>query len=303
MTSLRPVDMALPQATSPGAEAEGPLAIIAGGGSLPLAVADAAIRRGRRAVIFAVRGWADPAAVERYPHHWIALVQAGRFQRLAHSEGCRDVVFIGAARRPPFRSLRIDLGTLRLLPAILRSYRGGDNHLLSGVAQGFEDHGFRIVGAHEVAPEILMPEGRIGSRGPAQRDLADIARGLDLLRAIGPFDVGQAAVVADNQVLAVEAAEGTDAMLARIVEQRALGRIPTPKGVGVLVKAPKPGQDRRFDLPAIGPRTVTEAARAGLAGIAVVAGSAIVAEPMEVAAAADKANVFVTGINGEQAQP
>jgi hypothetical protein len=118
-----------------------------------------------------------------------------------------------------------------------------------------------------------------------------------LLHAIGPFDVGQAVVVADNHVLAVEGVEGTDNMLARIAELRERGRVPTPPGVGVLVKAPKPQQDRRIDLPAIGPRTVTEVARAKLAGIAVAAGSAIVAEPAQVAAEADRAGVFVFGVD------
>jgi DUF1009 family protein len=272
-----------------------PLAIIAGGGSLPVAVAQAAQKRGRRVVMFPVRGWADPS-VEAFAHHWIAPVQAGRFQRLARAEGCRDVVFIGSAVRPSFRSLRLDWGTLRLLPAIARSYRGGDDHLLTGVARMFEAQGFHIVGAHEIAPEILIPAGPIGRLEPSARDRADIERGLALLAAIGPFDIGQAAVVAANHVLAVEAAEGTDAMLARIAELRAKGRIPTPPGVGVLVKAPKAGQDLRFDLPAIGPRTVAEVARAGLAGIAVAAGGSIVAEAADTVAAADKAKIFVFGI-------
>ena len=280
-------------------EAERPLAIIAGGGAIPLAVAEAAMRRGRRVVMFAVRGWADPVTIQRYPHHWIALVQAGRFLRLARAEGCRDAVFVGTAVRPSFRSLRIDWTTLRLLPRIVRAYRGGDDHLLSSVARAFEDHGFRVVGAQDVAPEILMPEGAVGSMLPSQQDHSDIARALAFLQATGPFDIGQAAVVAGNQVLAVEAAEGTDAMLARIAELREGGRIPTPAGVGVLVKAPKPAQDRRLDLPAIGPRTVEEVARAGLAGIAVVAGGTIIAEPVAVASAADAAGVFVFGVNDE----
>src|SRR3954447_17648485 len=283
-----------------GAE-EGPLAIIAGGGAIPLAVADAVERRGRRVVMFPVRGWAE-AVIERYPHHWIALVQAGRFYRLARAEGCRDIVFIGTAVRPPLRALRFDWLTLRLLPRILRAYRGGDDHLLTSVARGFEDYGFRVVGAHEVAPEILMPEGPIGNLRPLERDQADIARGLALLEATGPFDMGQAAVIANNHVLAVEATEGTDAMLRRIAELRAKGRIATSLGTGVLVKAPKPQQDRRFDLPAIGPRTVEEASRAGLAGIAVVAGGSIVAEPAAVAAAADGAKLFVVGIDPGQAK-
>jgi UDP-2,3-diacylglucosamine hydrolase len=280
----------------PAPGADGPLAIIAGGGAVPIAVADAVERRGRRVVLFPVRGWADPAAVERFPHHWLPLAKAGLFRRHAQAEGCRDVVFVGTAVRPPLRSLRIDWLTLRLLPRIMRAYRGGDDHLISGVASVFEDYGFRIVGPHEVAPEIVMPEGPIGSLRPSPRDEADIARALALLAATGSFDMGQAAIVADNHVLAIEATEGTDAMLKRVAELRAQGRIAARAGTGVLVKAPKTQQDRRFDLPAIGPRTVEEAARAGLAGIAVVAGGSIVAEPAAVATAANKARIFVVGI-------
>jgi len=278
-------------------DAQGPLAIVAGGGSIPIAVADAVMRRGRRVVLFPVRGWADPAAVERFPHYWVAVGQGGRLARYARAEGCRDMVLVGTALRPALTSLRLDWTTLRLLPEIWRAFRGGDDHLLSGVARIFQDLGFRVVGAHEVAPEILMPRGNIGTLGPGQRDLADIARGLALLRAIGPFDVGQAVVVADNQVLAVEGVDGTDNMLERVAELRERGRVATGKSVGVLIKAPKPTQDRRLDMPAIGPKTVEAAARAGLAGIAVVAESTIVAEPAELARAADAARLFVCGVD------
>jgi len=277
-------------------DAQGPLAIVAGGGSIPIAVAEAVMRRGRRVVLFPVRGWADPAAVERFPHYWVAVGQGGRLARYAHAEGCRDMVLVGTALRPALTSLRLDWTTLRLLPEIWRAFRGGDDHLLSGVARIFQELGFRVVGAHEVAPEILMPRGNIGTFGPEQRDLADIARGLALLRALGPFDVGQAVVVADNQVLAIEAVDGTDNMLERIAELRERGRVATGKGVGVLIKAPKPTQDRRLDMPAIGPKTVEAAARAGLAGIAVLAESTIVAEPAELARAADAAKLFVCGV-------
>jgi DUF1009 family protein len=289
-------EMPVPQTADLKTKDVSPLAMIVGGGTIPRAVADAVMRRGRRVVMFPVRGWADPAAVETYPHHWIALAQAGRLERLLRAEGCRDIAFIGSAVRPPFRSLRIDWGSLRWLARIARSYRGGDNHLLSGLARIFEEAGFRIVGAHDLAPEILLPEGLVGSVAPSNRDRADIGRALALLEATGPFDIGQAAVVAANNVVAIEAAGGTDAMLAHIAELRSRGRIATPPGIGVLVKAPKPAQDRRFDLPAIGPRTVEEAARAGLAGIAVVGGSTIVADPAAVAAAADKAKLFVIGL-------
>jgi DUF1009 family protein len=238
----------------------------------------------------------------RYPHHWVAIAQLGRFSRLARQEGCHDVVFIGTLVRPSLAQLRLDWGTVRALPSIIRAYRGGDDHLLSGVARIFEGLGFHVVGAHEVAPEILMREGSLTTLKPAAGDESDIRRALALLTAIGPFDVGQAVVVAKGHVLAVEAAEGTDQMLKRVAVLREEGRIHVPSGVGVLVKAPKPQQDQRIDLPAIGPSTIELVARAGLAGLAVIAGSAIVAEPEEVARRADAAKVFVVGVSQPQAK-
>ncbi|HUI97755.1 MAG TPA: UDP-2,3-diacylglucosamine diphosphatase LpxI [Xanthobacteraceae bacterium] len=280
---------------SDGASADGPLAIVCGGGSLPLAVADAVRRRGRDVLLFPVRGFAGPE-VERFPCHWVALGQLGRIFRRARAAGCRDVVFIGALVRPSLAQLRFDWMTIRALPRLVRAFRGGDDHLLAGVARVFEDEGFRLVGAHEVAPDLLLPEGVLGRRHPAERDRGDIAHALALLAATGPFDVGQAAVVADRHVLAIEAAEGTDRMLERITALRQEGRIRAGAGIGVLVKAPKPGQDRRFDLPSIGPPTVTGVARAGLAGLAAVAGATVVAEPEEVARRAEAEGVFVVGL-------
>ncbi len=274
------------------------LAIVCGGGSLPFALADAAIKRGRRVVLFALRGFADPHRVAAYRHHWASMGQFGRFMRLAADEGCRDVTFIGSVARPSLWQIRADWRVLRLMPELIRLYRGGDNHLLSGIGRQFERHGFRVIGPQEVAPELLMPHGRLGTREPNERHRADIARGLAFLAAMSPFDVGQAVVVADNQVLAVEGPEGTDQALARVAELRARGRIRTAPGCGVLVKAAKLGQDRRLDLPTVGPTTVEGAAAAGLGGVAVVAGSSIVAEPDRMAAAADQHGIFVVGIDG-----
>jgi DUF1009 family protein len=276
-----------------------PLAIICGGGSFPGAVAEAVTRRGRKPVMFGVRGWADPTVVERYTHHWIAIGQGGRFFRLARAEHCREVVFIGTLLRPPLTQIRLDWHTIRLMPRIARTFRGGDDRLLSGIARLFEEGGVKVIGLDEVAPEIIVPAGKLGRCEPSPRDRADITRALEVIAALGPFDVGQAVVVADGHVLAVEGAEGTDNLLARIAQLRAEGRLTKPEGVGVLVKAPKPGQDRRFDLPAIGPKTVENVARAGLAGIAVAAGGAIVAEPAQVSAAADRARIFFVGVAGE----
>ena len=282
-------------AASPAGQ-DGPLAMICGGGSLPLAVADQVAAAGRRVVLFPLRGAAEGTAVERHPHHWIYIGQIGKFLRLARAEGCRDVVFIGALVRPSIWQVHPDLVGLSFLPKVLKAFRGGDNHLLSSMGKVLEGEGLRLLGAHEVAPRIQVPTGSLGRVQPSERDRADIALGLDYLRAAGPFDVGQAVVVAGRHVLAVEAAEGTDAMLARVADMRANGRVRAAAGSGVLVKAPKPNQDRRFDLPSIGPTTAEGAARAGLAGIAVLAGETIVAEPEKLIAAADRAGIFVVGV-------
>jgi UDP-2,3-diacylglucosamine hydrolase len=279
-----------------------PLAIICGGGSFPGALAEAVARRGRRPVMFGIKGWADAAVIRRYAHHWISIGQAGRFFRLARAENCRDVLFIGSVLRPPISQLRLDWQTIRLLPHLARAYRGGDDKLLSGVAAIAESGGLRVVGVKEVAPEVFMPEGVLGRHKPSERDNADIARALSMIATLGSFDVGQAAVVANNNVIAVEAAEGTDNMLARIAELRRLGRVTAALGTGVLVKAPKPGQDRRFDLPSIGPRTIENVARAGLAGLAVTAGSTMIAEADQVTAAADRAGIFLVGVREVRAQ-
>ena len=275
-------------------QGEGPLAIVCGGGSLPFAVADAARRRGRDVIMFALRGWADPERIGSYPHHWVGLGQLGQFSRIAGREGCQEVVFIGSLVRPSLWDIRPDLAALRFIPRVIRIYRGGDDHVMSKLLKIVEERGFRPVGAHEIAPEILAPEGAIGAYGPSEQNKVDIALGLALLHALGRFDVGQATVIAGGHVLAVEAAEGTDGMLAQVAELRRKGRIRSTGGV--LVKAPKSGQDRRVDLPTIGPNTIAGAAKAALDGIAVVAGEAIIAEPDKLAPAADRERIFIVGV-------
>jgi hypothetical protein len=284
------------------ANGQSALAIVCGRGSLPFALADAAIRRGRRVVLFALRGYADPERVAAYRHHWTWMGQLSRFIRIAAEEGCGDVAFIGSVTRPALWQIRPDFRVLRLMPQLIRLYRGGDDHLQSGIGRLFEQHGFHLVGPQDIAPELVMPRGPLGAREPDARDRADIARGLALLAATSPFDIGQAVVVADNRVLAVEGPEGTDRALARVAELRRNGPIRSSNGRGVLVKAPKLGQDQRIDLPTIGPHTIERAVEAGLAGVAVVAGSTIVAEPERMVAAADRAGVFIIGVDAERTE-
>ena len=279
-----------------GTPPEGPLAIVCGAGNMPFRVADAVIGRGRRVVLLALAGWADPSQVERYRHYWARLGQFGRLRRIARQEGCRDIVFIGALTRPAITQLRFDWGTLMVLPRIIKAFAGGDDHLLTRVSRIIEDSGFRLLGAHEVAPEILVPAGQLGRHAPVERDRADIAVGQALLAVTGPFDIGQAVVVAGNRVIAIEAAEGTDRMLARIAQLRREGVLKLPEKCGVLVKAPKPSQDRRFDLPSVGARTIEAAVAADLAGIAVEARGAVTADLGEMVRQADSAGLFVVGV-------
>ena len=263
---------------------------------MPFAVADSLAARGISPVLFALKGACDPVRAEKFRHHWISVGQVGRATRLFREEGCRDLIFIGSLVRPALSEIRLDLGTLRVLPHVMTAFRGGDNHLLSGVGRILETQGFRMVGIKDVAPDLLMPEGSIARATPSASAIADIARGRDVLGALGPFDIGQAAIVIDGHVVAVEDIEGTDGLLARVARLREAGRIRAKSARGVLVKAPKRGQDLRYDLPTIGAKTVEGAANAQLAGIAVIAGNTIAADAQAMIEAADRAGLFVQGL-------
>ncbi|WP_024518753.1 UDP-2,3-diacylglucosamine diphosphatase LpxI [Bradyrhizobium sp. Tv2a-2] len=274
-----------------------PVGIIAGGGVMPFAVADSLAARGIAPVLLALRGVCDPARLGRFRHHWISVGEIGRATKLLRSEGCRDLVFIGTLGRPALSDIRLDWTTLRVLPQVWASFRGGDDHLLSGVGRIFEREGFRMVGIKDVAPDLLAPEGCLTRAVPDADASADIALAREVLTALSPFDIGQAVVVIDRHVVGVEDIEGTDGLLARIASLRQQGRIRAREGRGVLVKAPKRGQDLRFDLPTIGPRTVEGVAKAKLAGIAVVAGNALLAEPQAMIERAAAAGLFVAGVS------
>jgi len=282
--------------TSKALEISSPIGLVAGGGTMPFAVADSLVARGISPVLFALRGVCDPAGVQRFRHHWISVGQLGRAMRLFRSEKCRDLVFIGALVRPALSEIRLDWGTLRVLGRVLAAFRGGDDHLLSGIGGILEQDGFRMVGIKDVAPDLLMPEGCLTRIKPDRNASADITLGREVLSALSRYDIGQAVIVIDGHVVGVEDIEGTDGLLARVARLRSEGRIRAEARRGVLVKIPKQGQDLRFDLPTVGVRTVEGAAGAGLAGIAIAAGNAIVAEPQAMIEAADAAGVFVIGL-------
>jgi hypothetical protein len=281
---------------------QGTLAIIAGGGALPLIVADAARARGRNVHLIGLKGEADPA-IEAYPHDWMKWGEIGKMFAILKREQCRDLVLIGKVTRPDVRNLSIDLGALKILPFLLTLGTGGDDKVLSSIVQRFEEKGYRIIGAGAVAPELLAPEGILSRRKPTEDDRADIETGFAVVEALGRLDVGQAAVIVNRHTMAVEAAEGTDAMLERCADLRKNRYRFRRSRIGVLVKAPKPGQEERIDAPTIGPRTMEKAAEAGLAGVAVAAGRVLMTEREATIAAADRLGLFLLAERLREAEP
>lgn len=272
----------------------GPLGIIAGSGLLPCTVADAAAARGLPLHVVGISGEASHA-IERYPHTWVKWGEVGKLFAALDKHGCRDLVIIGAVTRPDLAHVKFDFGAIRNLPFLVSLGMGGDDHVLSSIVRFLEKKGYRVHGADDVAPELLAGEGALGKHAPSAEDRADIALGFEVVRALGALDVGQAAVVAKGYVVAVEAAEGTDAMLERCAELRRSGRARGRGLTGVLVKAPKPGQEERVDLPTIGPETVRRAAAASLAGIALAAGQVLIVERAATIEAADRHGLFLVG--------
>lgn len=273
------------------AEAPG-LGIVAGTGALPRMLAEAEAEAGRpyRVILFGdeARDWTDAHPLIRVPFE-----KPGRLFAELRSAGCGRIVFAGWMGRPRPDPLRFDLTALRLAARILPALRGGDDALLRVLAETFEGAGFEMVAPHALLEGLVQPAGVPTRAAPGDADRADAARAEELVAAIGAVDVGQAAVVGQGLCLGLESIAGTDALLDYVAATRD-GRLPDPEGaLGLLFKAPKPGQDWRVDLPAIGPETVTRAAAAGLGGIVVEAGGVLILAREEVVARADAAGLFL----------
>ncbi len=273
----------------------GALGIIAGGGELPLAVAEAAPgRRAARSSSWRSRASAD-AAVSRFPHEWNALGELGQALKLLRAHDVDEVLLAGKVARPRFSDLKLDAKGVMICRRSSPRRARATMRCCACMVAVFEDEGFKAVGVAQAAPSLVAGEGRFGRIAPSADNMADIALAVKVVRAMGALDIGQAAAVCDGLVLAVEAAEGTDRMIARVRKLPEAIRGTPAKPRGVLVKAPKPLQDGKTDLPVIGIDTVRNVADAGLAGIAVEAGSALIMNRPAVIAAADKAGIFVLG--------
>ena len=273
-----------------------PLGIIAGGGALPRAVAHSALGAGREVFIVALRGSADEGWVSEFPHAWVFIGEPGHALKALKNAGAQDILLAGKVERPKFSELKLDAKGVMILPRVIAAARKGDDALLRMLVEVFESEGFRAVSVAEAAPGLVAEEGKLGKLAPNDDQIADIAQAFAIVRALGALDVGQAAVVCEGLALAVEAAEGTDAMVARVGNLRDNLRGTPDKKRGVLVKALKPTQDRKSDLPVIGVETVTRAHAVGLAGIALEAGAALIVDKPAVAAEADRLGLFVIGI-------
>lgn len=266
------------------------LGILAGGGDLPARLVQACREAGREVFVIALEGQADESKLIGVPHARVRLGAAGTTVKLLREAGVEELVMAGTVRRPSITQLRPDMWAAKFF-ATSGAASLGDDGLLKALVRALEEkEGFRMVGIDDVLPEALATEGPVGHLKPDQDALNDIRRGIQVARGIGALDVGQAAVVQGGLVLAVEAVEGTDAMLARISDVAREGP------GGVLVKVRKPDQERRADLPTIGLETVRGAGAAGLRGIAIEAGGALIVDRDAVARAADEAGLFVVGV-------
>ena len=265
------------------------LGLIAGAGGLPAEIADHCRKAGRPYFVIRLRGIADDATLG-HPSEEIGIAELGKCFKVLRREGCEAVCFAGLVARPDFGALKPDMRGVAALPGIVAAARHGDDALLRRVLEEFAKEGFAIEGVHEAVGAMTLPLGLLG------KHRADIERALEVAREIGRLDVGQGAVVCNGLVLAVEAQEGTDAMLRRVADLPVALRGVPGAFKGVIAKAPKPIQELRVDLPTIGVATIRGAAKAGLAGVVGEAGRLLIVDREAVIAAADEFGLFVLGV-------
>lgn len=282
-------------------QARAPIGMLIGNGRVPHEVAHAIIQRGGTVIVVGIDGEVD-ATVAGCPVTKVGWGEVGRILTTFRRGGCREIVIVGGVTRPDLTRQRPDLGFLLNMPALLKILAtGGDDGVLRALVRFLEAKGFTVVSPATVAPELVMGAGTLGMREPSATDAADMLLGSSVVRALGAHDIGQGVIVRGGVIEAIEAAEGTDRMIARVAARRQVAHVagqPTgqpPVTGGVLVKRPKPSQEMRVDLPTIGPSTIARAVEAGLTGIAVLAGQTLVAERAELIAAADTSGLFVYG--------
>ncbi|NNC36013.1 MAG: DUF1009 domain-containing protein [Acidimicrobiales bacterium] len=271
------------------------IGLIAGGGRLPLEVLSGATDIGIPVFVARLQGFAKASDFGDDTTEF-GLAAFGALIKALRTENCSHVCFAGTVSRPDFRALKPDAGALKRLPGAIKAAAKGDDALLSYIIGEIESEGFEVIAPQALCESALMSEGALGKLKPKKRHQADIDKAMSVAKSIGAMDIGQGAVVCNGLVLAVEAAEGTDAMLERVADLHPDIRGTDKSRAGILAKSLKPQQEVRIDLPTIGVDTIEYAARAGLAGIALVSDKAFVLNKDAVINAADRYGLFVFGL-------
>jgi UDP-2,3-diacylglucosamine hydrolase len=275
----------------------GPIAILAGAGQLPIQLVNHLERTGQEVRVLAFRGFAD-TELQRRAHATVDLLDLKTITTTLEGWRPQAVSLVGAVRRPGFSALLSAYSLLRNMHEVKEVITRGDDQVLRGAVMLLEERGHRVVGAHELAPDLVASRSLTGKLTPNADDRETIGFGLDLLISLSAFDIGQGAVIARRHVLAIEGPEGTDRMMRRVMKMRQswFGLRRREEG-GLLIKAAKRGQDLRVDMPTIGPRTIVEAAKAGLSGIAIGAGSTFVLEQEKTLHTADRLGLFLVAVD------
>lgn len=273
--------------------------LIAGQGALPLSIAKCIQGRGDNVFCVRVEGLGDPA-LSTFEGETINLGKIAAMINALKNAGCKEVIFAGYITRPDFAKIDFDATGRALLPEIIQAAAQGDNAVLCVFIKAFEQAGFTVLGGQEAYPELLCAEGLLTDTPPDTALFHDMRKGFHIAGIIGSEDIGQACVVREGVVLAVEAQEGTDAMLMRAGQLDTRYRSEQGGKIGALVKRAKPGQDLRIDLPVIGVRTVQLASEAGLSGIALEAGASLIIDSKRVIEAANKASICIFGLTGQE---
>ena len=265
------------------------LGMIAGGGMMPVEIIKHCQQTGREIFVVGIEPYADEEALKDVPHIFAKIGEAGKMLKALAKNNVRDVVLAGGIKRPSFKELVPDWEGAKIM-AKLAIKKMSDDNMFRAVIDEIERRGLKVVGIEEVVPGMMFSEGVYGKLKPTAEDMDDIRRGIKVSKALGAVDVGQACVVQEGMVLAVEAIEGTDMMLARAASVKKKGKAP------VMVKALKPGQDLRVDLPAIGLQTIEQLKKYGIKGIAVEAGGILLIEREAVIKMANEAGIFIIGM-------
>ncbi len=266
------------------------LGMLAGGGMMPVEIIKYCSKNGIEIFVVGIEPYATEDQLKDVPHIFASIGEAGKMLKAFKNNQVQNVVLAGGIKRPSFKELIPDWGGMKLM-AKLAIKRMSDDSMFRAVMDEIENHGFKVVGIEEVVPEMMFSEGLYGKVKPSSEDMDDIKRGITVAKALGAVDVGQAVVVQEGMVLAVEAIEGTDMMLSRAATVKKAGKAP------VMVKVLKPGQDMRVDLPAIGLKTIEQLKKYGIKGIAVEAGGILLIEREAVIKMADESGIFIIGMN------